>query len=178
MTTGKPIALTRWSFVGSNVQDEVPHAWGQGWRPRGVTPHPRSGGCVGAEGLRGATPSSRLGGVAVQGKEQWLHFAGVAVKRYPTSKVRETQVRWQVLIGGIRRQKQWNHNHRKLVKLIIRTTALSNSMKLSHAMWGHPRGTGHGGEVWQNVVPWRKEWQKTSVFLPWEPHEQYEKVKW
>ena len=29
----------------------------------------------------------------VQGKEQWLHFAGAAVRRYPTSKVRETQVR-------------------------------------------------------------------------------------
>ena len=30
----------------------------------------------------------------VQGKEQWLRFAREAVKRYPTSKVRETQVRW------------------------------------------------------------------------------------
>ena len=30
----------------------------------------------------------------VQGKEQRLHLAGAAVKRYPTSKVRETQVRW------------------------------------------------------------------------------------
>ena len=30
----------------------------------------------------------------VQGKEQWLHFAGAAVKRYPTSKVSEIQVRW------------------------------------------------------------------------------------
>ena len=29
----------------------------------------------------------------VQGKEQWLHFAGAAAKRCPTSKVRETQVR-------------------------------------------------------------------------------------
>ena len=29
----------------------------------------------------------------VQGKEQRLHFAGAAVKRYPTSKVRETQVK-------------------------------------------------------------------------------------
>ena len=28
----------------------------------------------------------------VQGKEQWLRFAGAAVKRYPTPKVRETQV--------------------------------------------------------------------------------------
>ena len=33
----------------------------------------------------------------VQGKKQWLRFAGAAVKRYPTSKVRETQVRWEVL---------------------------------------------------------------------------------
>ena len=30
----------------------------------------------------------------VQGKEKWLCFAGTAVKRYPTPKVRETQVRW------------------------------------------------------------------------------------
>ena len=30
----------------------------------------------------------------VQGKEQWLCIAGVAMKRYPTPKVRETQVRW------------------------------------------------------------------------------------
>ena len=31
----------------------------------------------------------------IQGKEQrLLRFAGAAVKKYPTSKVRETQVRW------------------------------------------------------------------------------------
>ena len=30
----------------------------------------------------------------IQGKEQRMCFAGAAVKRYPTSKVRETQVRW------------------------------------------------------------------------------------
>ena len=29
---------------------------------------------------------------------------------------------------------------------------------------------------WQNVVHWRREWQTTSVFLPWEPLEQYEKT--
>ena len=29
----------------------------------------------------------------VQGKEHWLCFAGAAVKRYPTPKVRETHVR-------------------------------------------------------------------------------------
>ena len=32
-------------------------------------------------------------GDLVQGKERWLCFAGAAVKRYPTSKVREAQVR-------------------------------------------------------------------------------------
>ena len=26
-------------------------------------------------------------------------------------------------------------------------------------------------------ITWRREWQTTSVFLSWEPHEQYEKVK-
>ena len=29
----------------------------------------------------------------VQGKEQWLRFAGAPMKRYPTPKVREIQVR-------------------------------------------------------------------------------------
>ena len=40
----------------------------------------------------------------IQGKEQWLRFAGAAVKRYPTSKVIETQVRRYVLQEGIRGQ--------------------------------------------------------------------------
>ena len=35
----------------------------------------------------------------VQGKEQWLCFAGAAVKRYQTTKVREIQVRWGVARG-------------------------------------------------------------------------------
>ena len=40
----------------------------------------------------------------VQGKEQRLCFAGAAVKRYSTSKVRETQVRQLALRKGIRGQ--------------------------------------------------------------------------
>ena len=40
----------------------------------------------------------------IQGKEWWVRFAGAAVKRYPTSKVGETQVRWKVLREGIRGQ--------------------------------------------------------------------------
>ena len=48
---------------------------------------------------------------------------------------------------------------------------------MSHAMQGHPRWTGHGTEFWQNMVHWRREWQTTSVFLSWEPHEQNERQK-
>ena len=40
----------------------------------------------------------------VQGKEQRLYFAGAAMKRFPTSRVRETKVRQQVLREGIRGQ--------------------------------------------------------------------------
>ena len=40
----------------------------------------------------------------VQGKEQCLRFAGAAVKRYPTPKVRETQVRRLGVARGIRGQ--------------------------------------------------------------------------
>ena len=83
----------------------------------------------------------------VQGQEHWLGFAGTAVKRYLMSKVRETQVRLWVLLEGIGGQVDRSHNHRKLVNLITQITAISNSMKLSHAVWGLPRWTGHGGEV-------------------------------
>ena len=48
----------------------------QGRWPRGAIPSPRSGGCVGKGGLRGATPRSRSG--------------GAAVRRYPSSKVRSS----------------------------------------------------------------------------------------
>ena len=41
---------------------------------------------------------------------------------------------------------------------------------MSHDMWGHPRQMGHSGEFWKNIAHWRREWQITSVFLPWELH--------
>ena len=48
---------------------------------------------------------------------------------------------------------------------------------MSHAVQGQPRWTGRGGEFWQNMVHWRSEWKTASVFLPWEPHDEYEKAK-
>ena len=93
-----------------NKQGDMPEVRGQ--RPRGATTCPRSG-----EAAERSNPTSkeqwlcghrwaersystfkvRRGGreeiPLVQGKEQQLRFAGAAVKRYPSSKVRETQER-------------------------------------------------------------------------------------
>jgi len=38
-------------------------------------------------------------------------------------------------------------------------------------------GTKLSGGNEDNVTHGRREWQTTSVFLPWEPHEHYEKAK-
>ena len=65
------------SEVSGGSREELAHARRQGWWPRGATPHPRRGSCMGPGGPRGATPRSRSG--------------GAAVRRYSTSKVRETQ---------------------------------------------------------------------------------------
>ena len=59
-------------------QKELHHAQGQGQPLRGPTPRPKSSGCTGAGGPRGATPHSRSG--------------GAAVRRYHSSKVRRAAV--------------------------------------------------------------------------------------
>ena len=64
-------------------------------QPRGGTPRPRPG--VVAVKSNPTSKVRRGGGEEIpliQGKEQQLRFAGAVLKRYPTSKVRETQVRW------------------------------------------------------------------------------------
>ena len=63
-----------------------------------MTPFPRSGGCTGTRGPRGAIHIQARRGSdeeipLIQGKEQQLYFARAAVKRYPTYKVRENQIR-------------------------------------------------------------------------------------
>ena len=80
-------------------REELPHAQGQGWQLGGATPCPRNGGYVGAGGPRGAIPHSRSEGVVVRRyPSSKVRSSGCALLeqrwRYPTSKVRETQVRW------------------------------------------------------------------------------------
>ena len=76
-----------------------------GWQLGGTTPHPRSGVAAGRSNptskerwLRGCRRAERSYSTfkvrrgsgeeitLVQGKEQWLHFAGAAVKRYPMTR--------------------------------------------------------------------------------------------
>ena len=86
------------SEVRGGGQEELPHAQGQGQQPGGATPQGamavRAQECERSYSMfkvrRGGCEEIPL----IQGKEQWLRLAGAAVKRYPMSKVRETQVRW------------------------------------------------------------------------------------
>ena len=106
----------------------------------------RPSGCTAQEQPRGATPRPRSGAAADRsyptskvrsgGQEEITHVQG---KRNPSKTVGAER--------GHQRADRLKHNHRQLANLITQTTALSNSMKLSHALWGHPRWMGHGGEV-------------------------------
>ena len=70
------------------------------WSSREEIPHAQ--GVVAVRAQEGLEEPSHVEGQEgrqeeiplIQGKEQRLCFAGAAVKRYPTTKVRETQVRW------------------------------------------------------------------------------------
>ena len=72
--------------AGGGSREEQPHVQGAmaAWAQEGLEELSH------VEGQEGGSEEIPL----VQGKEQWLRFAGAAMKRYPTPKVRETQVRW------------------------------------------------------------------------------------
>ena len=83
-----------------------------------------------------------------------------------------------LLSFSIRGQTDENHKHRKLTNLITWTTPLSNSMKLWAMLC---RATQDG---WVTAESSDKIWspgegngKPLPVFLPWEPHELYEKAK-
>ena len=85
------------------------------------------------------------------------------MKRYLTSKVKRNPRNIVGANRGHQRADRLKPQSQTTSQSVTQIIALSNSMKLSHALWGHPRRTGHGGV---NVVHWRKEWQTTSIFLP------------
>ena len=62
----------------------------------------------------------------VQVKEQQLHFAGAAVKRYPHLQGKRNPSKTVGVARGRQRADFLKSNHRQLVNLIKQTTALSN----------------------------------------------------
>ena len=85
--------------------------------PRGATHLQGAAAVLVQEGQEDLLYVQGQGGNLVQGKEQRLRFAGAAMKRYLTSKVREIQVRRWVFRRASE-GRHTNHNHRKLVNLI------------------------------------------------------------
>ena len=84
-------------------------------------------------------PASEVGAAATlswSSREERPHVQG---KRNPSKTVGVAR--------GHQRADTLKPYSQKLANLITQTTAWSNSMKLSHAVWGHPRREGHGGEV-------------------------------
>ena len=94
-------------------------------------------------------------------REQWLRGHRKAERGYSTFKVRRggreeiphTQGKRNLskMVGVARGHQKANtlkpYSQKTSQSNHTRTTALSNSMKLSHAVWGHPGWVGHGGEV-------------------------------
>ena len=104
--------------VMSGSQEDIPHIQIQEQRSSGDTPCPRSGAV--------ACWSSH---------EEKPHVQG---KRNPSKTIGAER--------GHQRADRLKPQSQPTRHLITQTTALSNSMKLSHAMWGHTRPTGHGRE--------------------------------
>ena len=100
----------------------------------------KRGGCNSAlaQQLRRATPRPRSRAMAAlcwRGQEE---IADIQGKKNPSK-----------MVGTERGHQRADRLKPQLANLIIWTTALSNSKKLSHAIWGHPRWTGHGGAVYR-----------------------------
>ena len=70
-------------------------------------------------------PTSKVKSSSCALLEQHEEIPHVQGKRNPSEMVGTER--------GYQRETHWNHNHRQLANLITRTTALSNSMKPSHA---------------------------------------------
>ena len=71
-----------------------------------------------------------------------------------------------------------NHNHRKLTNLNhMGPQPCLTQWNYEPCHVGPPKTDRSCWRVLTKCDPLEKEWQTTSVFLPWEPHEWYEKAK-
>ena len=166
MTTGKTIALTRWAFVIKvmsllfNMFSRWSELFFQGasifqisWlkSPSAVILKPKKIKSVTVSIVSPSICHELLGLDAM--------ILGFSILNFkPTFS----------LSSFIRGQTEWKPQSLKTKWTDHRDAALSDSMKL----WAIPCRATQDREFWQSMVPWRT----TSVFLPWEPHEQYEKL--
>ena len=118
--------------------------------------------------------------------DAWICYHGNLIGMY-------IKIRWQNWSCNLEVKYHWqgkrnpskmlgtDRGHQRADRLKPQSQTTSQSDHTDHSLvWlnetkqccvGPPKQEGHGGEVWKNVVHWRREWQTTSVFLPWEPHE-------
>ena len=82
----------------------------------------------------------------IQGKEQRLTLLEQPRRDTPGPGKRNTGNTLGIARGHQRADTLKPYSQKTIQSNHTRTTALSNSMKLSHALWGHPRQVGHGGE--------------------------------
>ena len=116
---------------------KIPHIQSQEWWPQGDTPRPRS----------------RAAAVLC-----WS-----SCEEIPRIQGKRNPVRRKALREGLRGQTDWNHNHRKLANLITGTTALTNSMKLSHAVT--PLQYSCLGNPMDRAAPWGRWESDTTDWL-------------
>ena len=65
----------------------------------------------------------------------------------------------------------------KIYKLKRTSSGTFRALGVSSGFMQQLQGLSLLVRAWQNMAHWRREWQAISIFLPWEPHEQYEKAK-
>ena len=61
----------------------------------------------------------------------------------------------------------WSQNHGQLANLITWNTALSNSVQLSHAMWGHPGSVIMMEAMWSTEKGMAKHFSILALRSPW-----------
>ena len=149
----------------SGSREELPDARGQGQRQRGTTPPRRSGAppersypTSKEQLLRGrrraersySTFKVRRGGREeipfIQGKQRRLPLCWSSREEIPHVRGKRNPSKTVGVARGHQRADTLKPSSQKTSQSDPRTTALSNSVRLSHAVWGHPGRSGHGGE--------------------------------
>ena len=95
----------------------------------------------------------------------------------PTASPSHQKAFTSLLSLSTRGQTEWKPQLQKTNQTILGSQPFLTQWNYEPCRVGPPKVHGRGREFWQNVVHWIRQWQTTSVFLPCEHQEQYEKAK-